>query len=274
MAADSGYLKVMSWNLWLAGGCVDDARPKQLAFLREHAPDVVGLQETLGFAARELAEELGWSYQQGGSCGVISPHPIAERYGDEQMWGVGARLRLPGGDEVVAWSAHLNYDPYGPYDYHLAGMRVPEVLAREADSGRPAQMDEILAAMGPALAEPGLPVLLTGDFNVPSHLDWPELPWQVSVAVEQAGLRDSYRVAHPDPVAAPGHTWSPLNPWHEQQPGIPEPQDRIDFVHFAGPLRVVTSDTVGVGRPRPMPHHADNDWTSDHWAVLSTFARE
>ncbi|MEV4415848.1 endonuclease/exonuclease/phosphatase family protein [Catellatospora sp. NPDC049609] len=274
MTADNGYLKVMSWNLWLAGGCVNGARDKQLAFLREQAPDVVGLQETLGFAARELAEELGWHHHQGGSCGVISPHPIIERYGHEQMWGVGARLRLPDGGELVAWSAHLNYDPYGPYDFHLAGMSVPEVLTREADAGRPAQIEEILAAMGPALAEPGLPVLLTGDFNVPSHLDWPDLPWQVSVAVERAGLRDSYRVVHPDPVAVPGHTWSPLNPWHEQREGTPEPQDRIDFVHFAGPLRAVTSDTVGVGEPRPMPHHADNDWTSDHWAVLSTFARE
>ncbi|MEV0458479.1 endonuclease/exonuclease/phosphatase family protein [Catellatospora methionotrophica] len=274
MSPDNGYLKVMSWNLWLDGRFVDDARPKQLAFLREQAPDVVGLQETMGEAARALATELGWHFHQGGSCGIISPHPITARYGDESLHGVGARVQLPSGRELVAWSAHLNYEPYGPYDFHLAGMSVPQVLAREEEAGRPRQIAGIIDAMRPALAERGLPVLLTGDFNVPSHLDWPELPWQVSVAVERAGLRDSYRVVHPDAAAKPGHTWSPLNHWHEQQEGVLEPQDRIDFVHYAGPLRPVASDTVGVGEPRLMPHHGDNEWTSDHWAVLSTFAME
>lgn len=279
MAADNGYhgqgqLRVMSWNLWLAGTRVIGARAKQLAFLRAQAPDVVGLQETLGSAARELAEDLGWHHHQGGSCGVISPHPIVDRYGTESLRGVGARLRLPTGRELVVWSAHLGYEPYGPYDHHLAGMTVPQVLAREDEAGRPGQMRDILAAMGPALREPALPVLLTGDFNVPSHLDWPQVPWQVSVAVAEAGLRDSYRDVHPDPVAQPGHTWSPLNHWHEQQAGVVEPQDRIDFVHYAGPLSPLDSRTVGVGEPRPMPHHEDNEWTSDHWAVLSTFALE
>jgi hypothetical protein len=46
------------------------------------------------------------------------------------------------------------------------------------------------------------------------------------------------------------------------------------FIHLAGPPRAVTSDTVGVGEPRSVPDNADNERTSDHWAVLSTFARE
>lgn len=263
-------MRVLTWNLWLAGNCVDDARPKQLRFLRELAPDVVGLQETIGSAARELAEELGWQHHQGGSCGIISPHPIVERYGDDEMWGVGARLRLPETD-VVVWSAHLNYTPYGPYDV-LAGMSAEQVLAREAESGRPEQIRQILAELAPALAEPGLPVLLLGDFNTPSHLDWPQLPWPVSVAVTDAGLYDAYRMVHPDPVAEPGHTWSPINLWHEGQVGTPEPQDRIDFIHAAGPLRPLDVRTVLVGEPAPMPDHAGNEWTSDHCAVLGTFA--
>jgi len=265
-------LTVISWNLWLAGSRVTSARAKQLAFLRRHAPDVVGLQETLGTAARELADDLGWHHHQGDSCGIISPHPILETYGGQPLHGIGARLRLPTGRELVVWNAHLAYEPYGPYDFHLAGMTVPQVLAREELSGRPRQVAEILAAMRSSLDERDLPVLLTGDFNAPSHLDWPNVPWQVSLAVEQAGLRDSYRTVRPDPKNHPGHTWSPLHRWHQQQTDVPEPQDRIDFVHYAGPLRPLTSQTAGVGTPKPFPHHENNQWTSDHWAVLSRFA--
>ncbi|MFD0598124.1 endonuclease/exonuclease/phosphatase family protein [Catellatospora coxensis] len=207
MGVDNGYLRVMSWNLWLAGRFVDDSRAKQLAFLREQAPDVVGLQETLGVAAQELAEDLGWHHHQGGSCGVISPHPITARYGDESLRGVGARIELPTGRELVVWSAHLNYEPYGPYDFHLAGMTVPQVLAREEEAGRPRQIADIIDALRPALAERDLPVLLTGDFNVPSHLDWPNLPWQVSVAVERAACAtrtaSCTRTPRPSP-ATPG----------------------------------------------------------------------
>ena len=60
-----------------------------------------------------------------------------------------------------------------------------------------------------------MPVFLTGDMNSPSYLDWtavaavrPQvaypLVWPVSKALADAGFRDSYRDAYPDPVARPG----------------------------------------------------------------------
>ena len=61
-------------------------------------------------------------------------------------------------------------------------------------------------------------MFLTGDFNSPSYLDWTpkvararaDVPyavrWPASLALAQAGFRDSYRDAHPDPVADPGFT--------------------------------------------------------------------
>lgn len=119
--------------------------------------------------------------------------------------------------------------------------------------------------------------MLVGDFNVPSHLDWTAeaaplrggygpVPWPVTLAAEAAGLRDSYREAHPDPVRDPGTTWSPVNP-------EPEPQDRIDYVLYAGSgLRVLDSTTLVTGEPRPEPHVAGNAWPSDHAAVVTTFA--
>ncbi|MFI6476871.1 endonuclease/exonuclease/phosphatase family protein [Nonomuraea sp. NPDC050663] len=281
-------LKALSWNLWHGGSQVNHGRDKQLKFLLDHDIDVVGLQETSGTAAKALGEALGWDYHQSsGSVGVISRYPITARTAPNGLPVVGTRVDL-GGRQLSLWSAHLGYTPYGPYDACFGKMTVEQLLAQEARSGRTAQVEGVVRAMAGDLeaAGGGTPVLLTGDFNAPSHLDWTRetarcgyahVPWPTSVLPEQAGLRDSFRVAHPDPVAEPGVTWSPIYPvftggyGHDGHKGEPEPQDRIDFIHFKGDLEVVSSRTVVTGTPAPVPGHRDNEWTSDHAAVLTVF---
>jgi hypothetical protein len=118
-------------------------------------------------------------------------------------------------------------------------------------------------------------VVLVGDFNAPSHLDRTDAPWPVTRAAEEAGLRDSYREIHPDPVRDPGHTWSPIHVVHPEEgsgSGRPEPQDRIDFVlHNGRGLRALDSRTLVAGTPEPWPKVAANAWPSDHAAVVTTF---
>jgi hypothetical protein len=126
-------------------------------------------------------------------------------------------------------------------------------------------------------------VFLTGDFNAPSHADWTEavagarpfveypLDWPVSRAVMDAGFRDSFRDAHPDPLARPGLTW-----WARRQrirdfnPGNGDPQDRIDFVWYAGPARVIGSEIVGEAGAAGVSI-AVMPWPSDHRGVVSSF---
>lgn len=269
-------LRVMSWNLWLGGIEVDDYRDKQLRILLEADVDVVGLQETHAHSAKELAEALGWDYHQGGdNLGIISRYPLVARHGVPV--GISATVQLDSGSDVTVWSAHLNCTPYGPYDALHDGQPVEVLVERESAAGRLGEIQEILRAMGDDLAaRDSTPVLLVGDFNVPSHLDWIDetaplhggygpVPWPVTLAAEAAGLRDSYREAHPDPVRAPGTTWSPVTP-------APEPQDRIDYILYAGRgLRVRDSTTHVTGEPRPEPDVAGNTWPSDHAAVITTF---
>jgi hypothetical protein len=70
-------------------------------------------------------------------------------------------------------------------------------------------------------------------------------------------MLDAYRVRHPDPVAMPGTTWTPIDP--------NDVQDRIDMVQFKGaPLSVVDCrvfTTIAQGR-----------WPSDHAGVLAEFS--
>ncbi|MFR9798201.1 HAD-IA family hydrolase [Streptomyces sp. MS06] len=268
-----GELRVLSWNLWLGGAEVDDHRAKQLKVVLDTGADVVGLQETGGTAARELAEALGWHHHTAGrNLGVISRHPITDHLGDPEVGFYGAagvRIRVDGAHEVDVWTAHLHCAPYGPYEAAFDGLPPAELVAHE--EVRLAQMRDTLQRI--ARSAGPTPVVLTGDFNTPSHLDWPDVAWPVTKAAEEAGLRDSYREAHPDPAADPGHTWSPLHPEHEDGSGRPEPQDRIDYVlHNGRGLTVLDSRTVVSGTPRAWPDVAGNDWPSDHAAVLTTFA--
>lgn len=262
-------LRVMSWNLWYGGTKVDDHREKQLKVIAETGADVVGLQETYGNSAAELAEALGWHHHQAGpNLGVISRYPITARLGDPDVGfygGTGVRIRLETGLEVDVWSAHLDCAPYGPYEARFDGLPEAELIAHEGV--RLGQMREILRRIADST-----PVVLVGDFNTPSHLDWPEVEWPVTKVTEEAGLRDSYREVHPDPVGSPGHTWSPIHAEHEDGSGRPEPQDRIDFVLYRGRgLRVLDSRVVVSGTIRVWPEVAANGWPSDHAAVLTRF---
>jgi HAD superfamily hydrolase (TIGR01509 family) len=265
-------LRVMSWNLWLGGIMVDDHRAKQLKVILESGADVVGLQETGGTAAQELAEALGWHHHRAGeNLGVLSRHPITARLGDPDVGFYGAagvRIAVAPGREVDVWTAHLHYTPYGPYESAFDGLPAAELIAHEGV--RLTQMRDTLRRIAESSAD-GVPVVLVGDFNCPSHLDRTDVVWPVTKAAEEAGFADSYREAHPDPAAAPGHTWSPIHAVHEDGSGRPEPQDRIDYVLHRG-LTVRDARTLVTGSPRPWPDVADNDWPSDHAAVVTTFA--
>lgn len=279
-------LRVMSFNVWLGGSRVDDGLGKQVAAIRRHRADVVALQETAGHSARDIAGELGWDYYQAeqddGDLGIVSRFPITGPVVTTRA-AAGVRLRLGDGRQVEVWTAHLWYEPYGPWDACFRKVPVRELLRGEehrADEAR-----EIAAELAPRIAAGGT-VVLAGDFNAPSHLDWTKatrqrhcgygpVPWPATKTVQEAGLTDSFRQVHPDPGAVPGNTWSPVTPVHDGSvgpEGAPEPQDRIDYIHYAGPaLRAVDSRTVVDGRPRPFPDVWDNLWPSDHAAVLTTF---
>jgi endonuclease/exonuclease/phosphatase family metal-dependent hydrolase len=281
-------LTVMSYNLWKGGSNVNNYHEKQLSFILQSGADVIGLQESIdGGHAERLADALGygvWATKQ--SASILSRYPIVERY-NQTAAGLGVRVNLNGDSndkkEVNFWNAHPTAYPYGPYAFCRDGSSKQDVFDIEAESGRTGQMAEIIETMEPQLANSdNVPVLLTGDMNAPSHLDYVEglrekncgiadFGWPTSVLPQQAGLIDSYRVVFPDPMAVQGKTWSPIYPLSEGETGAPEPQDRIDFIYATKQLEVVHSETKVVGTPKPPPNEEDNEWTSDHAAMLTRY---
>lgn len=282
-----GRLTVVSFNTWLAASQVNDGWNKQLRFVLKSGADVVGLQESRGVSARNLAGRLGWFYRETDDASIISKYPITGTFGlDDDSGGLAAGARIDvGGTQrghVVLWSVHLTAYPYGPYEACLEHQPVERILEVERESGRVAQITTILDAMRGQIERArsgGAPAFLVGDFNSPSHLDWTEeaaalhcgyvVRWPTSVASERAGLVDTYRRVHPDPVASPGNTWSPVYEFNDTEGTIPEPQDRIDFVHAAGEVKVISSRVFVLGDPQTVPNHTDNEWASDHAAVVT-----
>jgi hypothetical protein len=182
---------------------------------------------------------------------------------------------------VAIANVHLPSDPYGP-DALRDGATLEEALELE----RTVRLPKILPYLEvlPPLVERGIPVFLTGDFNAPAHTDWvPKtvnsrpflrhaVDWPVSRATAAAGFRDSWREVHPDPLANPGLTWwAGRPPLEEYAPGPNDAQDRIDFLWFAGPVTVHSSEIAGE-EGGPEVSISVMPWPSDHRGVVSSFS--
>jgi len=261
-------LRVMTFNIWVGGELVNFG--KVVEAIQAAEADIVGLQEATG-NTRRLAAALGWYANE--RTQIISRFPLIDPPNSE---GVYLFAQLAPGEVVAVANVHLPSGPYGP-EAMRDGATLAEVIELEERTRLP-----LIAPSLPtltALAEQGIPVLLTGDFNTPSHRDWPAalvgtrtglttaVPWPVTAAVEAAGFVDTYRAVYPDPGKRLGITWTYGYPYPRLK--ADEVIDRIDYVFAAGVDAVLASEIVGpTGSPEvdiplaPFP--------SDHRGVVST----
>ncbi|MGH3482454.1 MAG: endonuclease/exonuclease/phosphatase family protein [Nocardioidaceae bacterium] len=226
--------------------------------------DVVGVLESYN-RLPEIAAKTGYPYYNVG-LQILSKYPILEPSGAD---GRHAFLEVRPGEAVAMINTHLDYVQDGPNRLER-GVPLAEVLATEREV-RLSSVETLLPSATRLLGQ-GWPLLFTGDLNEPSHLDWTAataaqhgghgpVPWPVSEALVDAGLRDTYRETHPDPLADPGNTWG-------QVAGSGGSPRRIDYAYAGGPVEVESAEVVGEqgadGVDRGYPR-----WTSDHRAVLA-----
>ena len=266
-------LKVATFNIEYGGALVDF--DQVVAAVRASGADVIGVEEAEGRIPR-LANALGWPYYSVRTQ-VISKYPLLD---PPHARGLYLFVEPTPGRVVAIENVHLPSSPYSPNRLLRGGTRA-EIVDLERRFRLPAVRPFLRAAT--RLQGLGIPVFLTGDFNSPSFRDYtaatvgsrPQvrfpIRWPVSVAVEAAGFRDSYRVIHPNPVLHPGLTWWAARPrvdgWN---PGRNAPQDRIDYVYAAGAKTVASAIEGEPGAPS-----ADIEvwpWPTDHRMVVSTFS--
>lgn len=291
-------LRVLVWNTERGSNPYGpDGKQRVLRVIRDSKADVVlwqesylldGTQQTL---AAWVAEQLGWKVWQHESPHLATASRFApvESHFHHPWHGLGTRLRDDQGREFLAWSIWL--DHRSPPQAATLAEPAPSdagVLAGESEkSGRFRQTQELLDALdarGHLAAD--VPVLVGGDWNTPSHLDWtvqtaavfPQrraLPLPVSRLMQAAGFADVFRSVHPDPVQVPGDTWTPLWTTHPET-GAPEPRERIDRLYLRNPLgrpglqpvaaTVLPRDPADARLPRE-----SSVFPSDHAAVLCEF---
>jgi endonuclease/exonuclease/phosphatase family metal-dependent hydrolase len=274
-AQDETRLKVLSFNIWYGGDQVSFA--KVIEAIRLSDADIVGLQEPDGRTA-EIAAAAGYPYVDTRRH-ILSRYPIFDSGAGETTATAAPPYSTAGLDPdalhalvqvaphrvVAVANTHLTSDPYGP-ELLRDGATPEEVLANEADTRLP-EAEALITGLAPVIAA-GIPLIVTGDFNSPSHLDESgdgAIPWPVSKAMEAAGFTDAFRAAHPDPAAHPGLTWTPGRP----HPYTPEGEtlDRIDFVWIANAS--ATAALVMGEAGNPQNGLSVTPWPSDHRAVLA-----
>ncbi len=253
-AAEPIRLDLLVYNVEYGGG------PDTDRVMRKVDADVVGVLESYD-RLPEIARNAGYPYYNV-SLQLLSKYPIYEPSGGDGLY---ALIEVRPGYVIPFFNEHLDYVDWGPRALRN-GNSVASVVRVENDV-RTSALDQPVEAMR-GLIDQGYPVFLTGDFNEPSSLDYGQdtvgthkgidepVPWPVSERLHDLGFRDSYRDEHPDPVKEPGNT-------HRSG-------ERIDFVYAAGASKTLDSKLIGD------PKAADVDvgftpWTSDHFAVLSTF---
>lgn len=282
-------LRVMSFNVWYGGDEVSLAMTGEA--IRAANADIVGLQESDRNLER-IAATAGMRYVDPRRR-IISRWPLFDS-------GPGVRTE-PGTspysttgldqDALHAWvmvrpgkvvavaNVHLSNAPSGLGAARNGG--APGEVRTIEESSRVVETRPLTGLAG--LAESGYPVFLTGDFNTASHLDWTaatratrdDVPfafdWPVTRMLSDAGFRDSYREAHPDPLQSPGYTWTPGAPHplsdHERA------RDRIDYVFTTGKTETLASQIVGEAG-NPVVDIEISPWPSDHRGVVSTFRLE
>ena len=299
------HLSVLSWNTehygWERRSPAERTllESNMFAVVRAVQPDIFLMQETYGSFERFKAALPGYDARLLGRCNAIfsrfpivgthEPYREKNNYGEPQGGAFNTQVA-----DLDAGCMRLRACPVAMLWLPIC-MRTPadktpdELLAWENErqpydaAPRPQAMAGILAGMASFLAEKDeVPILMAGDFNSHSHLDWTAatgswqghhgrtVPWPVSSQMVAAGFYDVFRTLYPDPAANYGAT-VPL-------PGVladfPKPFLRLDYIYAAGNrLKPVSFEIIAGDYHRPFvwQGRSFSAFPSDHAAVLARF---
>lgn len=266
-------LKVLAWNIWHGGHRYGQHVGVQrvIETIKSTNVDVIGLIETYG-SGEIIADALGYYfYLVSTNLSIMSRYPISETIKAFKPFNFGGvKLKLGTNKDLVFFDTWLHYLPDYSNSITKKGKSNKELIADEGKT-RHAELKEILKEIKPWLIDTkNTPVIMSGDFNIGSHLDWTEstkglhfnriIEWPESKEMEKYGFKDSYRELHINPLLDPGLTWTPRAATSSDKYGL---RDRIDYIFYKGSsLKAIESKVIDY-HPIMFP--------SDHAAVLTVF---
>jgi len=280
----SKHIKVMAWNIYHGANEIENGRENAIKIIKEINPDVILMVETYG-SGKTIADALGYYFHLIAAEGtppddkrinlsILSRYPFGERIDTEFPFYLGGREILIGDQKIRFFSNWFHYDPWSDEPEKL-GKTVEELLSWEKSGKKYEMFKKVLPYLKKYAAESdAVPVIFGGDMNTVSHLDWGAetveshnglvVPWSVTKTLEEIGLKDTYRLMHPDPVSHPGITWDVKGKNDEH---------RIDYIFYKGSkLAVVASETYKAFFNKPLLiRDKEILYPSDHGIVVSTF---
>ena len=257
--------RAVTLNIWNRQGPWAQRLPLIQRGLAALEPDVVALQEVLGFTgmpsqAHEIAAGLGWNVHHvpawniGGGLtfgnAILSPHPLT----DVQS------LSLPSPPEVDTRTvAFARVDvPHGPapvfathltFQAHLGHARCEQVRA----------LADHVAALAPL---DGPPPVLLGDFNAdPDSDEMRFLRGLTALGGKSVYFADCWTASG---NTEPGFTYDRSNPYALRSR---EPSRRIDYIYVRGPGKHLCGEPMSAALALSEP--VEGVYPSDHFGVVA-----
>lgn len=318
-------LKALQMNIWMGGSKVEGAVGMIADEIIASKADVIFLNELrdykgenfILYMVKELRRRGQVFYGESSalSVGILSRFPIEnqEIVYPQVKTEKGAILRVVLSFEnrkIAAYAAHLDYRHYACYlprgyngsDWKKMEAPVidePKLLEMNRRSYREEAIRVFLRRVQSDIKQ-GFEILLAGDFNEPSHLDWGNetknlwehngavVNWDCSSMLYESGFRDAYRMVYPNPVANPGFTFPAGNravatdklTWAPEA----DERERIDFIYYypssllipkkawvVGPVESVVKGDIKKEITKDRFIRPKRGWPTDHKAVMVMF---
>lgn len=280
-------LRVLSWNIWHEGHSNEfgkQACDGVIGVLKKSKADVILMVETYG-ASDKVADSLQYYHRLlSNNLSIYSRYPIVKTYTFPDRiptFNFGGVEILVNGKKVRIFDTWLHYLPDArcvPTEKSEA-----EILAWDDAGSRDDEIRIILDILKPFMAESdSIPIIMGGDFNIHSHLDWTEatkdlynhggavVNWTVSKSMEKAGFIDSFRKINPDPIKNIGTTWLTA----ADSVATPNRQDRIDYIYYQGKtINAIASQCYDINLGGQLQFEGGTFfYGSDHGFVLTDFS--
>ncbi|MCD8136511.1 MAG: endonuclease/exonuclease/phosphatase family protein [Parabacteroides gordonii] len=267
-------VKVLQWDIWHGGVHVgNDGLSRIIDLIKASHADIVTMQEGYGGQQR-IKETLGYNMQTHAlddNLVLFSRYPITQVIPTKRtFFSNPVKLTLPGNRPLLVNACWLRYAYRPEYScyYPSMGHNTSVWVAEDAMLGLVDAKDMVENDTKP-YQDDNAPVIIGGDFNSCSHLDWTAaaaplhygyspVPFPISQYMLEEGYKDSFREMNPDEVGRPEGTFAATY-GHLQV-------SRIDFLYYKGKnIRAVNSKII-----KTAPE-IDDVWASDHAAVMTIF---
>ena len=238
-------------------------------------PDIIGLQESYNMGLK-IANRFDYCYygDDYNSTAILSKYPI------EFVNEIYFKIILNESTYINFFNIHFTSEPYQPYDIRDMLITTPLQAVYQAEQTRGSEADFLVSSIMSARSDNNMPIIVTGDFNEPSHLDWilgAENPvsfslnnntqfivnWPISDKMFNVDMVDVYRYLYPDPIQQNGYTWTP-------NISLGEVHDRIDFI-YCDTNDLIDINNIHIVGPDPLSDISVDNYESDHRGVFAIF---